>query len=115
MAAIQHALLTHRSAYIGTVLSRDNPFYAPQDLASDMAAALDGARHGSWMCRQILVVEQARMESAVRLEVMECDARDQRLLVERLSATNNHLQERLAERKEEVERLHAMLAAQAKS
>jgi signal transduction histidine kinase len=60
--AIQDALLTHRSAYIGAALNRDNLFYIPPELLLEQP---DRAKHGEWMFQQIrrvLDAERARDE-----------------------------------------------------
>ncbi len=54
--AVRDALLTHRTAYVGDALNRDNLFYVPPELLLDGAM---GARQGEWMCEQILRVLDA--------------------------------------------------------
>jgi signal transduction histidine kinase len=67
--AINDALVTHRAAYIGGRLNRDNIFYVPPELL--LGDAGEGSGHAEWMCRQILRVldaERARDEVLRDLE-----------------------------------------------
>jgi signal transduction histidine kinase len=56
--ALQDALVTHRSTYLGDVLNQDNLFYVPPEVLLE-AREGDEARRGEWMCRQLLRVQDA--------------------------------------------------------
>jgi signal transduction histidine kinase len=56
--ALQDALVTHRSTYLGDVLNQDNLFYVPPEVLLE-ARGGDEARRGEWMCRQLLRVQDA--------------------------------------------------------
>jgi signal transduction histidine kinase len=70
--AVQDALVTHRSAYLGDRLNEDNLFYIPPELL--LEAQTDGSaggRHAEWMCRQIsrvLDAERSRDDVLLDLE-----------------------------------------------
>lgn len=89
--AVQDALVTHRSAYIGNVLNRSNLYYIPPELLLE-----GGAKQGEWMCQQIvrvLTAEQARDEALRRLAEMNRDL--ERRVAERtaeLQLANQHLE-----------------------
>jgi signal transduction histidine kinase len=80
--AIRDALVAHQAAYLGDVLNHENLYYIPPELL------LDGAKHGEWMCKQIIRVldaERARDEVLRDLE---------RRVAERtaeLAVSNRHL------------------------
>ena len=86
--ALRDALLTHRTAYLGEELNRDNLFYVPPELllGGDEAAA---EKQGEWMCRQILRVLKAER------------ARDQ--AIEQLAELNRDLERRVAQRTAELQ------------
>ena len=86
--AVRDALLTHRSAYVGQVLNRENLFYVPPELllAENRTSA---AQQGEWMCQQILRVLKAER------------ARDAALAA--LAASNRDLERRVAERTAQLE------------
>jgi signal transduction histidine kinase len=56
---LREALLTHRSAYIGDTLNRDNLFYLPPEVTLESGDEVRDSRHGEWMCEQILRVLKA--------------------------------------------------------
>lgn len=91
--AVQEALMTHPSAYIGGALNQDNLFYIPPDLHDE--AARD--KRGEWMCRQIIRVQEAehRRDEALRA----------------LSKTNQQLEQRVRERTAELENSNQELEA----
>jgi signal transduction histidine kinase len=69
--AVQDALTTHRSTYLGDRLNEDNLFYVPPDLLLASRDDAGGAKYADWMCRQILRVldaERARDEVLRELE-----------------------------------------------
>jgi light-regulated signal transduction histidine kinase (bacteriophytochrome) len=52
--AIEDALVTHRSAYLGDRLNEDNLFYIPPELLLEAKTGGSvGGRYAEWMCRQI--------------------------------------------------------------
>lgn len=51
--AIRDALVTHRAAYLGDRLNRDNVFYVPPELLGEVGEGTQGSRHAEWMYRQI--------------------------------------------------------------
>jgi signal transduction histidine kinase len=69
--AVQDALVTHRSAYLGDQLNEDNLFYVPPELLLEARAGTEGAKYAEWMCRQIsrvLDAERSRDEVLRDLE-----------------------------------------------
>jgi len=86
--AIRHALLTHRSLYVGDVLNQDNLFYIPPELLLDQGSG-GRDRQGDWMCQQILRVLHAERTRDEALRALE--------------ATNRDLERRVAERTAELE------------
>jgi len=87
--AIRDALVTHRSAYIGDVLNRDNLFYIPPELILQTGEAAQQVQQGEWMCQQIIRVLDAERR------------RDQAL--SQLEEMNRDLERRVAERTAELE------------
>jgi signal transduction histidine kinase len=57
--ALHDALLTHRSAYVGDVLNKDNLYYIPPELLLEWREGGHGAGRAEWMSRQILRVLEA--------------------------------------------------------
>jgi len=94
--AVRHALLTHRSVYVGDTLNQDNLFYVPPDILLEGDES-ERDRQGEWMCRQIVRVLKAEA------------ARDQAL--RDLRAANHDLERRVAERTEELEVANRQLEA----
>jgi signal transduction histidine kinase len=71
---LREALLSHRSAYIGDTLNRDNLFYTPPEIV--LESDDKEYQHGEWMCQQILRVlkaEQARDKALSALQEMNRD------------------------------------------
>lgn len=87
--AVRDALVSHRAAYVGSELNRDNLFYIPPELvlAEDHDAVAE--KQGAWMCQQILRVLEAER------------ARDQ--VIEQLATLNRDLERRVAERTAELQ------------
>ena len=87
--AVRDALVTHRSAYIGSTLNSDNLFYMPPELILERAEDARQTRQGEWMCQQIIRVLDAeqRRDAALR----------------QLAETNQSLERRVAERTAELE------------
>ncbi len=98
--AVRDALLTHRSAYVGDTLKRDNLFYVPPELLlgeTDRAAGV-----GAWMCEQITrVMDAERVRDRALTELRESEA-EQRALAEQLAEMNRQLERRVAERTAEL-------------
>jgi signal transduction histidine kinase len=94
--AVNDALLTHRSAYIGAALNRDNLFYIPPELLLETRTGEDRGAQAEWMCQQIIRVlnaEQAR-DNALK-ELAESNRDLERRVAERtaeLEAANRHLE-----------------------
>ncbi|HTM45325.1 MAG TPA: MEDS domain-containing protein, partial [Polyangiaceae bacterium] len=68
--AVQDALVTHRSTYLGSRLNQDNLFYVPPELLLEAREGGD-AKYAEWMCQQISRVmdaERARDEVLRDLE-----------------------------------------------
>ena len=90
--AIRDALVTHRSAYVGDVLDRDNLFYIPPELLLDG----DPARHGEWMYQQIVrVLDAERARDRALDELAELNRALEQRVVERtaeLAVANRHLE-----------------------
>jgi signal transduction histidine kinase len=93
---LRDALITHKSAYVGDTLNRDNVFYTPPDLLLESDQAL-GAKQGEWMCQQILRVLKAEQ------------ARDRALVA--LEEVNRDLERRVVERTEQLEMANRELEA----
>jgi signal transduction histidine kinase len=101
--AIQAALLTHRSVYVGTLLNQDNLFYVPPDLLLEGTDAAARDKQGEWMCQQItrtLKAERRRDEALLALSASEGE---QRRLADALTLSNDDLERRVAARTMDLE------------
>jgi signal transduction histidine kinase len=87
--AIRDALVSHRAAYVGQVLNRDNLFYIPPEMILEPDEGGRRIQQGEWMCRQIIRVLDAEQK------------RDQAL--SQLAEANRDLERRVAERTAELE------------
>jgi signal transduction histidine kinase len=87
--AIRDALVTHRSAYIGSVLNSDNLFYIPPEVILATGEDERQVRQGEWMCRQII-------------RVLDAEQRRDRALQD-LAELNRDLERRVVERTAELE------------
>jgi signal transduction histidine kinase len=102
--AIRDALMTHRSAYVGDSLTRDNLFYMPPELLLESKSTRNAAKHGEWMYKQITRVvraEAARDRALDKLRANEA----------LLAAANQDLERRVRERTAELEAANAHLEA----
>jgi signal transduction histidine kinase len=93
--AIQDALQSHRSAYIGSVLNRDNLFYIPPEVLLAKGDAAVRAQRADWMYRQIsrILKAEAERDSAFRA----------------LEEANRDLERRVRERTAELEAVNKEL------
>ena len=87
--AVRDALLTHRSAYVGGVLNRDNLFYMPPELLLEQRTGGAVSKQGEWMCQQII-------------RVLEAEHRRDKAL-SALAEANRTLEQRVKERTAELE------------
>jgi signal transduction histidine kinase len=93
--AVQDALMTHRSVYIGAVLNQDNLFYIPPEFLLDGDPATR-EKQGEWMCQQItriLGAERRRDQALAALQASESA----------LAETNKGLELRVRERTAQLE------------
>jgi signal transduction histidine kinase len=107
---VHDALLTHRSAYLGSMLSRDNLYYVPPEILLNSRNE-SGATRGEWMCEQIIRVlnaEQARDKATTSLRQSEVQ---QRMLAAQLAELNRDLERRVEERTSELRTANQHLEA----
>jgi len=100
--AVADALTTHRSTYIGDRLNRDNLFYVPPELLLEPTAEAMRAKHGEWMCEQIVRVLDAERQRDRALAIAQQSEAEQRRLAEQLAELNRGLEKRVAERTAEL-------------
>src|SRR5690349_776135 len=86
---LKDALITHRSLYFGGDLNEDNVFYMPPEILLESNENAPDAKHGEWMCEQIMRVMQAER------------TRDQALAA--LEELNRNLERRVQERTEQLQ------------
>ncbi len=101
--AVQEALLTHRSLYLGSELSRDNHFYIPPEVLLDAQERSAVGKRGEWMCEQLLRIMRAERNRDAALDALRRSEAEQRLLSERLAEANRDLERRVRERTAELE------------
>ena len=94
--AIRHALVTHRSAYVGTALEPDNFFYFPPEVISETHSG--EAKMGEWMCQQIIRVQNAERARDQAMTALKESEAQQRRLAEQLAEMNCDLERRVEER-----------------
>ncbi len=97
--AIADALVTHRSAYVGELLNRDNLFYIPPELLLESGGH---TQHGEWMYQQIVRILAAERSRDQALAIARQSEAEQRRLVEELARLNRDLEERVAHRTAEL-------------
>jgi light-regulated signal transduction histidine kinase (bacteriophytochrome) len=95
--------VTHRSAYIGDVLNRDNLFYVPPELLLDAHDEAGRAKQGEWMCQQIVRVLDAEQTRDKALHALGESEAHQRRLAGQLAEANRDLERRVAERTAELQ------------
>jgi signal transduction histidine kinase len=100
--AINDALVTHRSAYVGDALSTDNMFYMPPELLLESRDKAVQARRGEWMYEQIVRVLDAEQARDHALAVLLKSEAEQRRLAAQLAELNRGLEARVAERTAEL-------------
>jgi signal transduction histidine kinase len=94
-SAVQDALQSHRSAYLGSVLNRDNLFYIPPEVLLARGDAATRAQRADWMYRQISRILRAETERDSALAALE--------------RTNKDLESRVRERTAELEAVNREL------
>lgn len=100
-SAIQDALLTHQSLYVGHTLNRNNLFYLPPELLLKRDEdTLD--KHGEWMYQQIRRVVDAESKRDEVLDSLRESERRQRELADKLAQANRELERRVEERTAEL-------------
>jgi signal transduction histidine kinase len=66
--ALRHALMAHRSTYIGNTLNRDNLFYMPPQILLEGPGA---EAQAEWMCQQIIRIMKAEEQRDEVLHSLE--------------------------------------------
>jgi signal transduction histidine kinase len=108
---IHDALVTHRSAYVGSMLSRDNLYYMPPDILLDIRDDSSAAKRGEWMCDQILRVLNAEQARDKAMDSLRQSELQQRFLAEQLAQLNRELERRVEERTAELRTANQQLEA----
>jgi signal transduction histidine kinase len=109
--AVQDALLTHRSTYVGDLLNRDNLFYVPPELLLEPDRAAAREKQGQWMYEQIVRIMEAERNRDRALSAQRQSEAEQRRLAEQLAETNRDLERRVMERTAELESANRELEA----
>ena len=99
--AVQSALATHRSAYLGKALKRENFFYIPPELI--LEPRFGNANVGEWMCQQLIRVLDAESARDNAMSALKESEAQQRRLAEQLAEMNRDLDRRVQERTFQLE------------
>jgi signal transduction histidine kinase len=108
---VQDALLTHRSAYVGGMLSQDNLYYIPPEILLDKRNESDGATRAEWMCDQIIRVLKAEQARDTAMTALRQSEMQQRFLAGQLADLNRDLERRIEERTAELQAANRHLEA----
>jgi signal transduction histidine kinase len=100
--AVRDALATHRSAFIGDVLTHDNLFYIPPELLLEGNDS-NASKQGEWLCQQILRVLQAEQRRDLALKALAESESHQRHLAQQLAEMNRNLERHVKDRTAELE------------
>jgi light-regulated signal transduction histidine kinase (bacteriophytochrome) len=104
--ALRDALLTHRSAYIGSELNRDNLFYVPPEILLESRDRSIREKQGQWMYQQITRIAAAERKRDQALSALRESEAEQRRLAKDLASANEDLERRVRERTAELEALN---------
>jgi signal transduction histidine kinase len=108
---VHDALVTHRSAYIGGMLNRDNLYYIPPEILLDSSKDSDGSTRAEWMCGQIMRVLKAEQSRDKAMTSLQQSEMQQRLLAQQLAELNRDLEQRVEQRTAELQAANKHLEA----
>jgi len=107
--AVQNALATHSSAYLGNALKQDNFFYIPPELILESDSGTSNV--GQWMCQQIIRVLEAESARDKAMNALKESEAQQRGMAEQLADMNRDLERRVQERTCQLEQANRELEA----
>ena len=110
--ALNDALTTHRSVYVGRALDQDNLFYMPPELLLQNQG--DGSavkQQGEWMCQQLIRILDAEKRRDEALQALQRSESEQRYLAQQLAEVNRTLEHRVKQRTAELETANRHLEA----